>query len=69
MTRCARCGRPFNPMGTAFKGRKMRCCTNCQARNLFDALDMPTPPELLDPYTKNPTLTDREFRKKLDDIP
>jgi hypothetical protein len=32
------------------------CCPTCQARNLFDALDLPTPPFLLDRHTKIPQL-------------
>lgn len=42
-----------------------KCCETCQCKNLFDGLDMPTPPSLLDKHTKHPTLSDREWRKKL----
>jgi len=34
-------------------------------RNLFDGLGVPTPPEFLDRYTKHPTLSEEEFRRKL----
>ncbi len=37
-------------------------------RNLFDGLDMPTPPELLDRHTKHPTISEREFKIQLSKI-
>jgi hypothetical protein len=42
-----------------------RHCVVCQARNLFDGLDLPTPPELLDKYTKHPTLSQRQYQEEL----
>ncbi len=63
---CRRCGKPFRPKPTNLKITKMTThCINCQCRNLFDAFDLPTPPELLDKYTKHPTLTETEYRQKL----
>ena len=40
-------------------------CGECGLRNLFDGLDMMTPPELLDKHTLRPALTQAEFRKSL----
>lgn len=68
MSGCARCGQPFVPKPTELKTIPMtRMCEDCLVRNLFDALDMPTPPELLDRHSKIPTLSDREYRRKLND--
>src|ERR1035437_2530437 len=64
--RCKRCGKPFEPKPIRLKTKTMtECCETCQCRNFFDGLDMPTPPALLDRYTKLPTLTDKEWHKKL----
>ncbi len=66
---CLRCGKPFIPKPTKLKTIKLtRHCETCQCRNLFDALDMPTPPELLDKYTKHPTLTEKEYYRKLKEV-
>ena len=63
---CQRCGKPFQPKPTKLKTIPMtRCCETCQCKNLFDGLDMPTPPSLLDRHTKHPTLTDEEWRREL----
>jgi hypothetical protein len=63
---CKRCGKDFHPKPTRLLTKPMtECCETCQCRNLFDGLDMPTPPELLDRYTKLPALTDAEWRRKL----
>lgn len=63
---CKRCGKPFQPKPTKLRITKMTtCCETCQCKNLFDGLDLPTPPGLLDRHTKHPTLTDAEWRKKL----
>lgn len=63
---CKRCGKLFTPERTRL--RKMpftRCCDTCKVRNLTDGLGLPTPPELLDRYTRVPTLTEEEYRRKL----
>lgn len=44
------------------------CCEDCQFRNIMDGLGLPTPPEMLDPHTKDPALTDAEYRKKIASI-
>jgi hypothetical protein len=63
---CRRCGKLFTPKPTKLKTIPMtRCCETCQYKNLFDGLDLPTPPDLLDRHTKHPTLTDAEWRRKL----
>lgn len=63
---CKRCGKPFTPRRTPLKTRRWtQCCDVCGVRNLHDALGLPTPPELLDAYTKHPTLTKREYAEKL----
>lgn len=63
---CKRCGEPFNPKPTKLKTTPMtRCCETCSVRNIFDGLDLPTPPELLDRHSKLPTLSEAEFRRKL----
>lgn len=64
--KCKRCGATFTPKPTGLAVTKMTtCCETCQCRNIFDGLGLPTPPEMLDPYTKIPTLTDAEYRKEL----
>lgn len=66
---CKRCGKLFEPKPTKLKSIPLTtCCGNCAVRNLFDALDLPTPPELLDKYTKIPTLTEGEFYRRLDEV-
>lgn len=63
---CRRCGNRFVPKPTGIKSVPWsRCCETCGVRNLFDGLGMKTPPELLDYYTKNPALTEREFKEWL----
>ena len=63
---CPRCGKPFNPRPTELKVIGLtRFCEECMCRNLMDGLGLPTPPEMLDKYSKYPTLTRREFNKKL----
>jgi len=44
------------------------CCDSCSFKNLIDALDLPTPPNLLDPHSKNPTLSAEEFHRQLADL-
>ena len=67
MKTCNRCGNRFDPAKNPLKLKikEVTHCTTCMCRNLFDALNLPTPPELLDKHSKLPTLTDREFRKSL----
>lgn len=63
---CKRCGHLFTPRRTSLKTLKWtRCCDVCGVRNLHDALDLPTPPELLDVHTKHPTLSKEEYAKEL----
>lgn len=63
---CPRCGKPFVPERTKLKTLPWtRHCKVCRVRNMFDGMDLPTPPDLLDEYTKNPTLTGEEWRTKL----
>jgi len=65
---CIRCGKPFKPEPTGLQITKMStCCDECKFRNLMDGLDLPTPPEMLDRHTKLPTLTDEEYRRKLNE--
>ncbi len=66
---CKRCGKPFVPKPTRIKTVPMtRHCEHCFARNLIDGMDLPTPPDLLDRYTKNPALTEAEFKAKLKEL-
>lgn len=63
---CPRCGDLFLPQPTGFKALPFsKFCEPCCTRNLFDAFELPTPPEMLDYFTKNPALTEREYQKKL----
>lgn len=69
---CKRCGALFDPKkGIAGPNPliKPRHCTTCQTRNLIDGLDMPTPPALLDKFTRHPTLTERQFQKAISELP
>lgn len=64
-TICKRCGKPFKPEWLDGLKKWSACCNVCGVRNLFDGLGMKTPPELLDPHTKDPALTEKEFQKSL----
>lgn len=67
--RCKRCGQLFKPKRLPVKTIPWStCCDVCGLRNLFDGLGMPTPPELLDPHTKIPSLTKAEYVKKLENL-
>ena len=66
MSTCKRCGKPFEPEPLDIPTWPMTtCCDTCRMRNLFDGLDLPTPPDLLDIHTKWPTLSQDEFQTKL----
>lgn len=65
MKTCPRCGKPFEPSAKA-AFPESPCCPICQVRNIYDSLDLPTPPHLLDQHTRLPTLTDEEYRKQLE---
>lgn len=63
---CRRCGKAFTPQPTNLKSRPMTTfCKECGLRNFLDSLDLPTPPDFLDRYTKHPTLTKDEFKTKM----
>ena len=63
---CKRCDKPGGPFKSLVRNTPdCPCCENCQARNLFDGLDLPTPPELLDKHTKHPTLSQWQYRKEM----
>lgn len=68
-TACARCQKPFIPEWCDAPAMWGRCCETCTARNLFDGLDLPTPPELLDRFTILPTLTRDEYRRLIGAAP
>ncbi len=74
---CVRCGKEFDPsskktaallFGDKGSVSKPTCCAMCQLRNLYDGLEFPTPPALLDYWTKNPCLTDAEYKEKVGKI-
>lgn len=70
MTDCFRCGKPFDEQEVRFAMklkslREIRFCEMCMFRNLTDGLGLPTHPDMLDRYSKHPTLTEEEYRKKL----
>jgi len=62
---CTRCNKPYSPRWLAGLNKFSNCCDPCGLRNIFDALDLPTPPEMLDKHTKIPTLTKAEFYNEL----
>lgn len=66
LANCKRCGELFKPT-PILNGRLMsQHCEVCKARNLVDALGLPTPPELLDAKSKQPTLTPAEYSREVD---
>lgn len=65
MSKCNRCNRLFEPEYNEKYQYYSRCCKNCGYRNLMDFLDIPTPPELLDKYTKIPCLSKEEYNRKM----
>lgn len=60
---CKRCGGTFIP--EAQRKRPQLFCWPCMFRNLTDGLDLPMPPEMLDRYTKHPTLTAAEYQRAI----
>ncbi len=62
---CKRCEKPFVPKWVVSLRMWATCCGDCMMRNFFDRCDLPTPPGLLDRFTKLPTLTDMEWREKI----
>lgn len=64
-TTCNRCGKEFPPKFCAPLKRFYNHCDQCRLRNLFDCLDLPTPPEMLDKFSRNPTLSERQYHKSL----
>ena len=66
LAECKRCGKKFTSKWCASLKMWERCCTTCQVRNLHDGLNMPTPPELIDPHTKHPTLTQGEYDRAVE---
>lgn len=65
MELCKRCGEPFEPVLLEAINKMSTCCEVCTYRNLTDACGLPTPPELLDPHSMDPALTEEEYQKKL----
>ena len=64
-TNCKRCGQPFESVLLDAINQMSTCCKLCSMRNLHDGLGLPTPPELLDPHSKDPALTEEEYQRKL----
>lgn len=65
MKPCARCGNDFEPVWMEKPFNMFtKACDTCKLRNFLDNLDLHTPPGLLDPHTKLPTLTEKEFKKE-----
>jgi hypothetical protein len=69
MRTCIRCNKPFRlkKLHRALnqKRRGYRFCDLCMVRNFLDGMDEATPPHLIDRFTRNPTLTNEEFNRKL----
>lgn len=59
---CKRCGKSFIHQPEQLT---TRFCEMCECRNLMDGLGLPTPPSIVDPYSKHPTLSEREFQNEL----
>jgi len=64
---CNRCEKPFEPVWNNRIGFWSRCCRDCGNRNLYDMLELKTPPALLDKHTVSPALTDDEFLNQFND--
>lgn len=62
---CARCGGPFVSRYWVLGRQYNRFCEACGLRNLHDGLGLPTPPQLIDPHSLRPTLSQREFQAEL----
>lgn len=65
---CGRCERVF-VVGRDQIAESEKFCGQCQARNVLDGFGLPTPPELLDPHSRQPALTEGEFQKLLKNMP
>lgn len=61
---CKRCGKVFIPRPLPTLAALASCCGGCQLRNLLDGLGLPTPPAMLDRWTKRPCLTEEEYLRK-----
>lgn len=66
---CKRCGEEFEKEPNPLDGKPYTCCVQCRFRNLMDGLGMPTPPEMLDPFTRIPTLTKSEYDRLVENMP
>lgn len=62
---CPRCHKPFVPIPIPELKRLSSFCDTCSARNLLDSLDLPTPPALLDSFSKHPTLSKAEYFRQI----
>lgn len=54
---CKRCDKPFDPLWMDGQTPRL-CCGACAFRNMLDGLGLPTPPALIDKFTKHPLLLD-----------
>lgn len=63
---CRRCSKEFIPAWLDALGRPSRFCGTCMLRNLYDGMNLPTPPDLLDRFTTRPTLSEAEYRRELE---
>lgn len=62
---CKRCHNSFTPYWIDCIDKWSTHCDQCQVRNIFDGLNMMTPPDLIDQHSKKPALTDAEFKRSL----
>ncbi len=53
MRKCPRCGKEHN---ATLLGEPSKFCSQCLARNLFDGMELETPPHLIDKFSKHPML-------------
>jgi hypothetical protein len=66
---CLRCHDLFIPKEITIGELKIEAkfCEDCQYRNVIDALDLPTPPEMLDQFTIKPCLSKWEYEKRMNE--
>lgn len=71
---CPRCHQPFKPrlhevlvQYLGVEASMAKFCEDCEIRQLLDSGNLPTPPELLDPHSRNPALSDDAYQRKLRD--
>ena len=64
--RCKRCGVEFESKFLDVIKKWSTCCELCSVRNFMDNTGLPTPPAMLDRFSKGPTLSQEEYQREIE---